>query len=206
MNGKVLPRDFYDRDVISVAQELLGKRLVREIGSWRLVGRIVEVEAYLADGDPANHAFRGKTGRNASMFGPPGHAYVYPIHSRHCLNAVTEPAGVASAVLIRAIEPIEGIERMQQNRGSSAVRDLARGPGRLCQALGIDRTLDGWDLTIAAKLWIDDAPNVAIHAIASRRIGVSSGADLLLRYYLPDCPFVSGPRLSRRAVANSADP
>jgi DNA-3-methyladenine glycosylase len=177
-----LPREFYDRDAVAVAHELLGKLLLRRTVDGITAGRIVEAEAYVSHDDPANHAHRGKTRRNASMFGPPGHAYVYAIHSRWCLNAVTEPEGVASAVLIRAIEPLIDIERMQERRVARAradavkrgrrtrnavvtnadkdgidektARDLARGPARLCEALAIDGALDGWDLTVGQRLWI----------------------------------------------------
>jgi DNA-3-methyladenine glycosylase len=142
-----LPRTFYDRSPELVAPELVGMWLLRETSAGRCGGRIVEVEAYLSRRDPVCHAARGQTPRNAAMFGPPGHAYVYMIHSRWCLNAVTEPAGVPSAILIRAIEPLLGLELMRQRRQVEAVRDLARGPARLCEALAIDKTYNGWDLT-----------------------------------------------------------
>ena len=120
-------REFYLRDPAVVVRELLGKRLWRETSAGLCGGRIVEVEAYLSRRDPACHAARGYDARNAAMFGPAGHAYVYMIHSRWCLNAVTEPEGVPSAILIRAIEPMEGLELMQQRRRTDIVRDLARG-------------------------------------------------------------------------------
>jgi len=195
-----LPREFYDRDVVVVARELLGKQLVRAAREGIALGRIVEVEAYVAQGDPASHAYRGRTRRNAAMFGPPGRAYVYAIHSRYCLNAVTEPPDVPSAVLIRAIEPLAGVELMARRRGMSRPRDLARGPARLCEALAIDRGLDGWDLTRGERLWIaEDAEGTpAAGRIASAtRVGVSSAADRLLRFYVADSAFVSKrPRVS----------
>jgi DNA-3-methyladenine glycosylase len=200
----VLSRDFYDRAVISVARALLGKRLLRQTSEGLTAGRIVETEAYLAADDPACHAFRGPTKRNASMFGPPGHAYVYAIHSRWCLNIVTESKGVPSAVLVRAIEPETGLELMRARRTARARnlagdtplhplpdRDLARGPGRLCEALAIDRRLDGWDLVLARELWVEDAPAPADEVMTSTRIGVTTGHELPLRFYLAGSRFVS---------------
>jgi DNA-3-methyladenine glycosylase len=128
MSFSTLPREFYTREPAIVARELIGKRLLRETSAGLCGGRIVEVEAYLSTCDPACHASRGPTRRNASMFGPPGHAYVYMIHSRWCLNAVTEPAGTPSAILIRAVEPLDGVNLMQQRRRTEIIRDLARGP------------------------------------------------------------------------------
>lgn len=194
---RAMERGFYDRDALVVAQETLGKLLVRESAEGTTTGRIVEVEAYLSQGDVANHAHRGKTRRNASMFGPPGRAYVYSIHARYCLNAVTEAEGTASAVLIRAVEPIEGIELMQERRRTLILRDLARGPARLCEAFGIDRSLDGWDLTRGQSLWLADGQadgRPPERIVATPRIGISSGQDLLLRLCDADSSFVSGPR------------
>jgi DNA-3-methyladenine glycosylase len=196
-----LPRDFYLRDPATVARELVGKRLWRETSAGLCGGRIVEAEAYLSSRDPACHASRGMTRRNAAMFGPPGQAYVYMIHHRWCLNAVTEPAGVPSAVLIRAIEPIEGIDLMQQRRGTDIVRDLARGPARLCEALAVDRTYNGWDLTAGRELWIGDdrdSNGAPLRIIRSARIGVTSAHRRLLRFYVADNRFVSGR--TRRAA------
>jgi DNA-3-methyladenine glycosylase len=176
-----LSQRFYQRDVVTVARDLLGRRLVRESDAGVTTGRIVEVEAYLSQDDPACHASRGPTRRNATMFGPPGKAYVYAIHSRWCLNAVTEPEGIACAVLIRAVEPLE----------------LTRGPARLCEAYAIDRQFDGWDLTRGDTLWIAAGSRTrpASGEIAtSPRIGVTSAHDLLLRFYLVGNRFVSGRR------------
>ncbi len=209
-NGKPIPGkavlvcSFYDRAVVEVARALLGKKLVRETADGVTAGRIVETEAYLAYDDPACHAFRGRTKRNASMFAPAGHAYVYAIHSRWCLNIVTEPEGVPSAVLVRALEPLAGVELMRKRRMARPVRVkrapsqrdmpdryLARGPGRLCEALAIDRTLDGWDLTIGRQLWIEDFADPPAEIMTTTRIGVTSGHDLPLRFYLGGSPFVS---------------
>lgn len=190
-----LPRGFYLRDPVVVARELLGKRLWRETSAGLCGGRIVEAEAYLSSRDPACHASRGMTRRNAAMFGPPGHAYVYMIHHRWCFNAVTEPAGVPSAILIRAIEPLDGIDLMQHRRRTEILRDLARGPARLCEALAIDRTHNGYDLTLGRDLWIADDPNstaTSPRIIRSARIGVTSAHRRLLRFYIANNPFVSG--------------
>jgi len=190
-----LPIDFYCRDPALVGRELIGKLLWRETSAGLCGGRIVEAEAYLSQRDPACHASRGRTQRNASMFGPPGRAYVYMIHSRWCLNAVTEPEGVPSAILIRALEPLAGIDLMRQRRRTEVLRDLARGPARLCEALAIDRTYDGWDLTAGRELWISSAetangppPKIA----TSGRIGISSAQRRLLRFFVADNSFVSG--------------
>ena len=200
MNRIPLPRNFYDRHVVRVARELLGKLLLRRTSDGQCAGRIVEVEAYLADDDSACHAYRGRTRRNATMFGPPGRAYVYAIHSRYCMNVVTEPEGVASAVLIRALEPLEGIDSMKRRRGTDELLDLARGPARLCEALQVDRNLDGWELTRGEELWIADDPHAGAkdHRIGvSTRIGVTSAQDLPLRFFFEDNRFVSGSRRGR---------
>ncbi|MEJ7613226.1 MAG: DNA-3-methyladenine glycosylase [Candidatus Fervidibacter sacchari] len=190
---KVLQREFYNRDPITVAKELLGKVLVRETPEGITAGVIVETEAYLAQGDPANHAFRGMTSRNKSMFGPPGLAYVYRIHQVCCLNAVTEPEGVPSAVLIRALMPIEGLELMRERLGRF---DLfpATGPGKLCKAMAIDLSLDGWDLTLGERLWVaeDEPVKFAESDIAvTARIGVTAAKELPLRFFLRRQPFVN---------------
>ncbi|MGH2722731.1 MAG: DNA-3-methyladenine glycosylase [Actinomycetota bacterium] len=192
-----LPRRFYARDPLTVARDLLGRVLVHRIGGRILAGRIVEAEAY-GPQDPASHAFRGPTRRNASMFGPPGHAYVYVSHGiHHCLNATT---GAGSAVLIRALQPLEGIGEMARRRGQEDLRLLCAGPGRLCQALGITVAEDGADLTNTGGMWIapgDRAPQ----AVATPRIGVTLAADVPWRFVVPGSPFLSRPvsRTPRRA-------
>src|SRR4051812_6387914 len=144
----ILPRSFYDRPVLEVARDLLGAVLV--CGEVSL--RLTEVEAYAGGHDPASHAFRGSTRRNAVMFGPGGHAYVYFTYGMHfCMNLVTGPAGQASAVLLRAGEVVGGEEAARERRGTAADRDLARGPARLTVALGVDRGCDGADVTAAAS-------------------------------------------------------
>jgi DNA-3-methyladenine glycosylase len=190
----VLQREFYNRDPITVAKELLGKVLVRETPEGVTAGVIVETEAYLAQGDPANHAFRGMTSRNKSMFGPPGHAYVYRIHQVCCLNVVTEPEGVPSAVLIRALMPIEGIEMMRERLGRFDSLPTT-GPGKLCKAMAIDLSLDGWDLTLGEQLWVvegNEPIEFAESDIAvTTRIGVTAAKDLPLRFFLKRQPFVN---------------
>ncbi|HEV3475782.1 MAG TPA: DNA-3-methyladenine glycosylase, partial [Actinomycetota bacterium] len=144
-------RDFYARDSLEVARDLIGRLVIRTTGGRRLAGRIVEAEAYARD-DPASHAFRGPTPRNASMFGPAGHAYVYRSHGIHsCMNVTT---GDGSAVLLRALEPVRGMGEMIRRRGLDEVRLLCAGPGRLCQALDISLAEDGHDLTAGRRLWL----------------------------------------------------
>lgn len=192
----VLPREFYDRDPALVARELLGKLLVRQTPMGLCGGPIVETEAYLAQDDSSCHSSRGRTRKNATMFGRPGLLYVYPIHARHCLNAVTEGEGVASAVLIRAIEPTLGLEGMMARRKVTKAEHVARGPARLCEALDVDRRLDGWDLTRGEEIWIaeDAATAFPLRIGVSPRIGVTSAHDLELRFYVLENRFVSGPR------------
>ncbi|MFH1428594.1 MAG: DNA-3-methyladenine glycosylase [Candidatus Margulisiibacteriota bacterium] len=149
----ILPRGFYNRPTITVARELLGKTLVYQVSpDNRFTAKIIETEAYLDD-DPASHAFRGKTPRNAPMFGPPGFTYIYFIYGMyHCLNFVTEKEGKAGAVLIRALEPLEGIEQMQKNRarGNKNVdmHNLSNGPGKLCRALGLTKAHNEMDMCL----------------------------------------------------------
>lgn len=200
----VLGRGFYDDDVRRVAGRILGKLLVREIDGRICGGIIVEAEAYLASGDPANHAYRGLTERNRSMFGPPGHAYVYRIHQQHCLNVVTEPEGIPSAVLIRAIQPVWGVEIMLANRGKGSIRGLTDGPGKVCQALKIDLRYDGWDLTLGKELWLAELPDEfglpEFDIAISERVGVTAAKEMLLRFFIFGNQFVSKPIQARKLV------
>lgn len=185
---------------------LLGKLLVAipRRGSAPLVGRIVEVEAYLgpqhATPDPAAHSFRGPTPRNQVMFGPAGHAYVYSIYGMHfCMNVTCEPPGQAGCVLIRALEPVAGLARMALNRGlaaDAAPRMLTTGPGRLCEALGLTRAAqNGLDLLDAASpLQLRDDGFKVAEALVTTRIGIRHAADLPLRFAIPGNAFVSGPK------------
>jgi DNA-3-methyladenine glycosylase len=169
-----LDRAFYDRDTVTVARELLGQRLVRLLDGQRVSGRIVEVEAYVGEMDSACHAHRGQTARNAVMFGPPGYAYVYFIYGMHyCFNVVTDRKGYAAAVLVRALEPLEGIEVMRARRKGRTGVELTNGPAKLCYALGIDRALNGVDLVEGGELWLEEGAPVAESEIASGpRVGV----------------------------------
>jgi len=157
--GDRLPKVFYARETLTVARQLLGQRLVRVLEGERLSGRIVETEAYIGEADLACHAARGLTPRTAVMFGPPGRAYVYFIYGmHHCLNVVTEQAGFAAAVLIRALQPLEGLAAMRSHRFDRSDGQRLRltdGPGKLCQALQITRELNGVDLATSDELFIE---------------------------------------------------
>lgn len=196
-----LPRAFYVKhDTISLAQALLGQRLVTFTRGKETSGMIVEVEAYLGKDDPACHAARGMTERNRVMFCSPGHCYVYLIYGMyHCVNVVSDPAGVGSAVLIRSVEPLTGLEVMRRRRemeSKAKDRDLARGPGRLCEALGIVRSWSGDHLANSARIWIEPYECFPRSAVGvSGRIGISAGGDMPLRFFLRDNRFVSGPSL-----------
>jgi len=172
--------------------------LVRELAEGEVGGRIVETEAY-GIGDPAGHAYRGITPRNRTLFLERGHAYVYLAYgTSFMLNVSSETSGVGAGVLIRAIEPTDGITIMQRNRGTERVRELARGPGRLSAALGIDRRLDGIDLCRTGPLWLGSDGQKSGEIGQSRRIGITRAADSLLRFYVRRNLFVSGPQALNR--------
>lgn len=186
---------FYDRPTLEVARDLLGKVVVRKLGRVSLTGRIVETEAYIGAEDRACHASRGRTARTEVMFGPPGHAYVFLIYGIwSCLNAVTERAGFPAAVLIRAIEPLEGVERMRRHRGGvSGVNQIGSGPGKLTQALAIDRADNGVRLD-GRGLWIEDRGLSVGPVLSSSRIGVDYAGEWSLkpwRFFEAECPSVS---------------
>lgn len=194
MNLRPLPRRFYSRDPVEVARDVVGRVLVRDLPGERLVGRIVEAEAY-APTDPASHTFGGPTRRNATMFGPPGHAYVYVSHGiHHCLNLTT---GGAAAVLIRALEPLEGAEGMARRRRLTDPRLLCAGPGRLCQALDITLAEDGLDLVSRDSLWVAEG-RAAEDVVTTPRVGLSVAVDVPWRFVERGTRFasrgVSGPR------------
>ena len=193
MTTRRLDGDFYARDALEVAPELLNKVLVAPDGR---AGRIVEVEAYRGADDPGSHGFRGPTKRNATMFGPPGHLYVYFTYGMHwCANVVAETDGVAAAVLLRALTPLEGVDAMYGVRGPAARRDrdLCSGPAKLTQALGIDGALDGANLVTADRgvTIVDDGRPPPPAPAVTTRIGLTSGADLPWRLHVPDVPDVS---------------
>jgi DNA-3-methyladenine glycosylase len=189
-----LQRATVPRDTVALARFLLGKVLVRRLPAGTAMGRIVETEAYL-QGDPACHAFRGMTPRNRSLFLDVGHAYVYLCYgTSYLLNVASEGSGTGAGVLLRALQPLAGIEHMQPSRKGGRVRDLARGPGRLTAALQVDRRYDGIDLFRRGPLWIgsDGAPVTAVGQ--SVRIGLTKGADAVLRYFIAGNEYLSGAR------------
>jgi DNA-3-methyladenine glycosylase len=219
--ARILPREFYNRDPIIVGRQLLGKLLIRREGRKLLAGRIVEDEAYLGTADPAAHAYSGRTPRNAVLFGPPGHAYVYFIYGNHyCLNVSCMPEGVGEGVLLRAMEPVAGIEAMAEARGislatlaptpgagagrtnsllaPSRLRLISSGPGRMSQALGITRERDNAkDLTSRqSDLWFADDGYRPEKIIATRRIGIRKAVDEPLRFVVAGNPCVSGKRVN----------
>ncbi len=198
--GPILPPDFFERTTETVARELLGKVLVTSFGQDVTAGRIVETEAYLGVGDPGSHAAtRGITPRNRVMYGPPGHAYVYFTYgNHHMLNLVTCAEGTAGAVLIRAIEPTQGIEVMVARRGGRTGVDVTNGPGKLAQALGIDMSHNGMELAGSIVVLEGQAPPPA-DVSASGRIGLARGHDLQLRFYISGNPFVSKGRTGQKS-------
>lgn len=189
-----LGRAFFERYTPTVARGLLGCRLVRIVDGKRLSGAIVETEAYRGDKDPASHAFRGRTERNIVMFGPAGHAYVYFTMGVHyCLNLTTEPEGNAAAVLVRALQPLEGVEEMRKNRAVEEVSRVAAGPGNLTKALAIDGKLNGEDVVRSGRLFLEGGK--AIGAIGtSSRVGISAGKSFRWRFFIEGSPYLSKGR------------
>lgn len=192
-NMPIVGLDFYKKDTVEVARSLLGTILVHYSPAGLTSGLIVETEAYLSRDDPACHAARGRTKRNAAMFGPPGRAYVYFIYGNHyCFNVVTGREGMGEAVLVRALEPVKGLALMRERRGSGQKdKNLTSGPGKLCQAMGINRKHDGSSL-LEHPLFIVAGNPVQDEMIGvSSRIGISRGQDRLLRYFVRGNPFLS---------------
>lgn len=198
-----LPRRFYARDTEQVARELVGCTLWTESDGLATAGRIVETEAYLDQRDAASHAARGPTGRSAIMFGPPGVAYVYLIYGmHHCLNVVTEADGHAGAVLLRALEPLVGLEAMRTRRGRGPEHRLGAGPGRLCRALGVDLAWNGLPLASRSRKDANNSPpgrvwiaagRLPAQPMASRRIGIRRAVDRYFRFCDPESRCLSNP-------------
>ncbi len=175
-----------------MAKKLLGRILVRRLRGKTLSGKIVEVEAYRGMDDPASHAYGGETARNRVMFGEAGHAYVYFTYGFHfCLNVTTEKVGVAGAVLIRALQPVGGVEMMMRNREKTDLVELTNGPGKLTRALRIDRELNGEDLVTSRRLFIAMSDDVNFKIRESSRIGVDEGLEFKWRYFVEGNQFVS---------------
>jgi DNA-3-methyladenine glycosylase len=198
-----LSRASLPSNAAELARYLVGKTIVRKIGRNRISGRIVETEAY-PPGDSSGHAYRGRTARNQSLFLHRGFAYVYFIYgTSYMLNVSAEKPGVGAGVLLRAIEPLEGINLMKRLRKTDKLRDLARGPGRLAAALQIDRRLDGVDLCANGPLWLGTAVRDTSHITKTVRIGITREMGRRLRFFEAGSPFVSGPsaRTMRRRHA-----
>ena len=184
---------FFQRPTLDVARELLGSSLFVAFGNDVLSGVIVETEAYLHEADAACHAARGKTKRNQVMFGPPGVLYVYTIHTRYCMNIVTESEGKGAAVLIRAIQPTKGMDSMLENRKVIDPRELTNGPGKLCQAMGVTTSHNGLDLTTSSEMWLQFRSSKAPFTIQTTpRIGISQSKELPYRFLVNGNRFVSG--------------
>ena len=191
-----LGRNFYRRSTLTVARELLGQQLVRVVGGRRLSGLIVEVEAYIGEDDAACHAACGRTSRNEAMYGQPGIAYVYFIYGmHHCLNVVTEEEGFPAAVLIRALEPLEGLEIMRRHRPGKPDSELTNGPAKLCQALAVDRSFNGMDLCAGEVIFVEEGRIVIPGEVeTSPRIGIKAddaARSVPWRFYVKGNDFVS---------------
>lgn len=194
-----LPKEFFQQPTVTVARELIGKLLFRRTENQIYSARIVETEAYLPSGDSACHAAVKRTARNEVMFSAGGIAYVYAIHAKHCFNVVTEPEGLGCAVLIRAAQPISGIDEMKMLRQTDSIHNLLSGPGKLCQAMQIGKLVNGADVTKRNGVWIEaDGDLVEPSSIkTTNRIGVTSAEELQLRFVLANSEFASGPKYLR---------
>lgn len=192
IEGKVLPYSFYMQDTCTVAKKLLGKIMLFEGDEGPVAGKVVETEAYLGLDDPSCHSARGKTKRNAVMFGPSGHAYIYLIYGIHlCFNVTSGPENSPEAVLIRALEPLEGIDVMRKNRGQDSIYNLCSGPGKLVQALGIDMSLNGISVVEGRVKFLEDPNQKPFSIVQTTRIGITKAADWPLRFYINGSRFVS---------------
>ncbi len=192
----LLQKEFYARDTVKVAKELLGKYMVSFSEQGITVGKVVETEAYLGKTDPACHSARGKTSKNEVMFGPAGRAYVYIIYGIHyCFNVTTGDLNTPAAVLIRALEPIEGIEIMERRRGCKKITELCSGPGKLTTAMGISMNENGKSLVSGPVRFFtkNQEKKESRLIVTTTRIGISKAADLPLRFYLKQNPYISRP-------------
>ncbi len=190
----LIGRDELPDDTVAQSKWLLGKLVIRRTAEGTMIGRIVETEAYLHN-DAAAHSFRGMTPRNRSLFLEKGHAYVYIAYGvSMMLNVSAGKEGVGTGVLIRALEPVTGVDLMEKNRRLTKLRDLTRGPGRLAQAFAVDLTLQGLDMCRRGTLWLGKDVYPAVRIGKSKRIGITKNAEPLLRFYVKGNPFVSGPR------------
>ena len=199
---KPLPRDFYLRNTLDVAKELLGKILVLKKGKTILSGKIVETEAYIGDHDPACHAYQKYTGRSKTLYNIGGTVYVYFIYGNYyCFNIVTEEKGIGAAVLIRALEPVRGIRTMTLNRKKAkTIFDLTNGPSKLCMAFGIDSDFNNGDIT-KKILFVSEPESINSFQICkSKRIGLNAGKDFLYRFFIKDNPFVSKHKLNKEGI------
>lgn len=192
--SRIVPTEFYARDTVKVAPGLLGKWLVRVIEHERLIGQIVEVEAYRGEDDPASHAFGGRTPRNAPMYGAPGHAYVYFTYGNHyCLNITSQKPRKPGAVLLRAIQPIAGLPAMRRFRPNVPDTELTNGPGKLTKALAIDKSLNEQNMTVKGPLFVTEprATQPTYEIWRSTRVGIRQGVEKRWRFYLKGNPYVS---------------
>lgn len=198
-----LPRKFYLRDTKTVSKDLLGKIIVRQTGRKILTAKIVETEAYFGDHDPACHAYNKITVRNKIMYDTGGKAYVYFIYGNYyCFNVVSEGKGTGNATLIRAVEPIDGIETMKKLRGETKnIYDLTNGPAKLCIALDIDKTLYGEDLTDKKNIYISKPiKNEKFEIVTTKRIGLNVGKDFPYRFFIKDNPFVTRHKVNKEII------
>lgn len=189
--GKKLKRRFFEKPTLKVAKELLGKYLVMKKRGKLASGKIVETEAYIGKKDPASHAYRGVTPRTKLMFGEPGYAYIYLTYGMYyCLNFITEKEGFPAAVLVRAVEPKEGLDLMIKRRKIKKIENLTNGPGKVCKAFGLDKSLNGAD-TCSDVIWIEDRGENPEKIVSASRIGIKFGKGKKWRFYIEENRFVS---------------
>lgn len=189
---KHLTMNFFNRETSLVAKDLLGKIMTVNYAGTNLSGIVTETEAYLGFNDPGSHSFRGKTKRNAAMFGPAGVSYIYQIYGIYfCYNVTTDREDVPAAVLIRALEPLAGIEIMQKNRGREELKDLLSGPAKLVQAMGITKEMNGTSAIDGPVRFYAKDREASFEIVETTRIGLSQGEDLMLRYYIKNNPYIS---------------